>query len=304
MYLHNNKELFQALIKEVSEENNIDEVFVEKDYFVTLILKRLTEKEPLLIFKGGTCLSKCYKIIDRFSEDLDITLEKLSDSPRKKMKRHILGVIEEFDLKLLNPEAVKSGRKHNNYVLEYPSFYKGLVPPEIQVETMFFVETFPTERMGASSIIGEYLNNNGDNDLIEKYNLESFTVKTQCLERTFVDKVFALGTRYLKDETERQSRHLYDLHKILPHIKINKDLLDLFDEVRMNWREDNRDNDQIAAEMVDDLPELLKEVIHEEIYRLDYEKYTNVLLYEDVNYDDAIRTFKKIVSELEGGMEM
>ena len=46
---------------------------VEKDYYVTMILKELSEKCPTCVFKGGTSLSKCHHVIDRFSEDIDIS---------------------------------------------------------------------------------------------------------------------------------------------------------------------------------------------------------------------------------------
>ena len=44
---------------------------IEKDYYVTLVLCELAKQVPDLLFKGGTSLSKCHKIIDRFSEDID-----------------------------------------------------------------------------------------------------------------------------------------------------------------------------------------------------------------------------------------
>lgn len=75
MKLHNNKELFNELVSLVSDFYKIDSALIEKDYFVTLILEELTKRVPKLLFKGGTSLSKCYKIINRFSEDIDLTLD-------------------------------------------------------------------------------------------------------------------------------------------------------------------------------------------------------------------------------------
>ena len=53
----------------------MSQAIIEKDYYVTLVLRELAKQVPNLLFKGGTSLSKCYKIIDRFSEDIDITLD-------------------------------------------------------------------------------------------------------------------------------------------------------------------------------------------------------------------------------------
>jgi len=68
MNLHKNPELFEQLILLTAEDKKIESSIIEKDYYVTLFLKKLHEKEPDIIFKGGTSLSKCHKIINRFSE--------------------------------------------------------------------------------------------------------------------------------------------------------------------------------------------------------------------------------------------
>lgn len=71
MWLHKNKDDFAEAVQAVSRGLNISPVLVEKDYYVTLVLKRINEEISGLIFKGGTSLSKCHKAIDRFSEDID-----------------------------------------------------------------------------------------------------------------------------------------------------------------------------------------------------------------------------------------
>lgn len=75
MNLHENKEDFTEAVQAVSRGLNISPALVEKDYYVTLVLKRINEEVSGLIFKGGTSLSKCHKAIDRFSEDIDLTLD-------------------------------------------------------------------------------------------------------------------------------------------------------------------------------------------------------------------------------------
>lgn len=91
MKLHLDKNKFIEIISEVSLHLKIDSSLIEKDYYVTLFLKELVDKEPNLIFKGGTSLSKCHKLIDRFSEDIDISLEDgfQSQSYRKRLKTQL-----------------------------------------------------------------------------------------------------------------------------------------------------------------------------------------------------------------------
>lgn len=82
MYLHkDDKELLRDIIVTVSERTGIDESIVEKDYYVTMILKELVQRNPNVVFKGGTSLSKAYHVIDRFSEDIDITLKSIWEKP-------------------------------------------------------------------------------------------------------------------------------------------------------------------------------------------------------------------------------
>lgn len=78
MNLHENTELFKDAITVTSQFKNIPEIYVEKDYWVTLTLFSIFQSEigKEAIFKGGTALSKCNKLIDRFSEDIDIVLLK------------------------------------------------------------------------------------------------------------------------------------------------------------------------------------------------------------------------------------
>ena len=69
MTLHNNPELFKDAITATAQQMKIAEIYVEKDYWVTLALKTIFESEigKEAVFKGGTALSKCYKLIERFS---------------------------------------------------------------------------------------------------------------------------------------------------------------------------------------------------------------------------------------------
>lgn len=86
MKLYNDKETFSELVEIASDYYKIDPAFVEKDYFVTLLLKELAARVPNLLFKGGTSLSKCYRVIDRFSEDIDLTLDENYQTQGQKNK--------------------------------------------------------------------------------------------------------------------------------------------------------------------------------------------------------------------------
>ncbi|WP_418756462.1 nucleotidyl transferase AbiEii/AbiGii toxin family protein, partial [Gemmiger sp.] len=76
MFLHNDRELFSEVIYSTAAALNLPVAIVEKDYYVTMILKQLAENVPECVFKGGTSLSKCFHIINRFSEDIRFVAAK------------------------------------------------------------------------------------------------------------------------------------------------------------------------------------------------------------------------------------
>jgi len=74
MKLHHNIQLFQDAVRVTAQQMNIPPEFVEKDYWVTYVLFAIFNSKigNETVFKGGTSLSKCYKLIERFSEDIDL----------------------------------------------------------------------------------------------------------------------------------------------------------------------------------------------------------------------------------------
>lgn len=77
-YLHNHPE-FSDLIRIVADTKGIDPALIEKDYWIMHCLYGLQKLELIFELKGGTSLSKGFKIIDRFSEDIDIRIEPPAD---------------------------------------------------------------------------------------------------------------------------------------------------------------------------------------------------------------------------------
>ena len=93
---------------------------------MTLFLQRIVAHQPNIIFKGGTSLSKCYKLINRFSEDIDLNIDTEShptEGQRRKLKEAIVSIIEEYGFTLTNPDKVRSRRDYNRYVVDYPTIF-------------------------------------------------------------------------------------------------------------------------------------------------------------------------------------
>lgn len=96
------------------------------------------------------------------------------------------------------------------------------------------MKAFPDEVKKASSMIYDYLKSVGNDDAIAKYKLEPFDIRVQTLERTLVDKVFAICDYLLDNKTKRQSRHIYDLSRLLSLVALDDNLKVLIKEVREN----------------------------------------------------------------------
>lgn len=294
--LHNDKETFEQVILKISEETGIDACIVEKDYFVTLFLKRITELQPNIIFKGGTSLSKCYKIINRFSEDIDLNIETVdapTEGQRRKLKSNILAIIEDLGFTLDNPEKVKSNRKYNRYVINYPTvFSSDYLKEHLIVETSVYIKAYPCKMMQATSVIYDYLKSNGYEELINDFELVPFNINVQTAERTLIDKLYALGDYYLADVVQEHSRHIYDIYKLSEIVTINDDIRKLVKEV---YKDRCLHEQCRSAKKEIDMNKLLQEIINNDVYKKDYEEITAKMLFEEVDYYTVIQALQSIV---------
>lgn len=294
--LHNDKDLFEQIILRASASMGIEESIVEKDYFVTLFLKKVVSKEPEIIFKGGTSLSKCYKLIKRFSEDIDLSIaceNKPTEGQRKKLKSNIVSAIDEFDFDLTNADSIKSRRDFNRYVIDYPSvFDSDYLKQQLIVETAVFIRSYPSKVMTATSFIYEYLYDNGYHDIITQYDLGPFELNVQMAERTFIDKVYALCDYYLNNDVIEHSRHIYDIYKLLGIVDINNELKQLAFEVR----EDRKKHKTcLSAQDGVNINSLMQEIMDKDVYKSDYESITSSLLFEKVKYCAAVKALRIII---------
>lgn len=294
IYLHNDKEKFKEIIDYISRKTGIVTQIIEKDYYVTMILRLLAEQVPYAVFKGGTSLSKCYKIINRFSEDIDIAIDTtLSQGQKKRVKQIIVNSAHELGMKIINLDKIRSRRDYNRYMITYDSVTLGQKDDLINavlLETTYAILSFPTAILPVHNYISDTLETVEPNE-IERYYLNSFNMKVQGVDRTLVDKVFALCDYYLTGNITRHSRHIYDIYKLLPLIKQDADLEKLIKEVRIV-----RAQSIIcpSAKPEVNVPKLLNEIIKEESYKQDYDNLTRQLLQEEVPYETAIVTLKQI----------
>ncbi|WP_342980001.1 MULTISPECIES: nucleotidyl transferase AbiEii/AbiGii toxin family protein [unclassified Ruminococcus] len=295
-YLHENREEFTNAVNLASEYFHILPIIAEKDYYVTMILRELSERQDFIVFKGGTSLSKCYKAIKRFSEDIDITIDsKPTQGQMKKLKESIKAIAEQLGMTIPNIDETRSRRSYNRYILEYQSVLSepdDAVQNAVLMETSFAEVSFPTAVLPVHSYIGDMMVEEAPEEL-KNFRLEPFEMKVQGFDRTLADKVFAICDYYMQNRVKKHSRHIYDIYKLLQIIPQTDEFKALVKEVR-----DVRAMTNICSSAQSDVnvPEMLKFLIENEIYKEDYENITARILEEDVSYDVAIEAVKKIAS--------
>ena len=294
--LHNKKDTFEQLVLRTSEYLGVKAEIVEKDYFVTLFLKRIAAVMPDIVFKGGTSLSKCYHIIKRFSEDIDLNLQseiKPPERKRKQLKANIIQIINDLEFELTNPDAVKSRPDYNRYIIDYPSSLSAAyLKEQLIVETAIYQRAYPTKVMSADSLIYQYLHENGYGDFIKQYDLEPFTLNVQTAERTMIDKMYALADYYLLNTTTEHSRHIYDIYKLSEIVTVD----DTLKELALSVAEERRPHKMcLSVQNGKNVNEILREVIDKKTYKEDYDTITVPLLFEAVSYNTAVSALENIL---------
>lgn len=296
-----NRELFRDVILLTSQRLEVSEDIVEKDYYVTMLLKKLSLMEYPVVFKGGTSLSKAFHVIDRFSEDIDITFtEHLGEARRKKLKYKVLKpVADELGLDIRNFSYVESDKNLNHYDFYYESVVGdriiNAISPYVKLETSLMSYAFPTEERNLSNYILEALGE--EKELIQSYDLGIFPMRVQSLNRTLIDKIFAVCDYYIQGKAHRNARHLYDIYKLSEHIVIDDDFLKLVSEVR-NHRIEMGTDIAPAAPLNIDILELVQKMCDEDFYKSDYKETTVKLISDTLSYEEVKKHYKQLARKI------
>lgn len=289
MYLHEDRELLQEVITNTAVWMNLAIAVVEKDYYVTMILKLLAKKADKCVFKGGTSLSKGFHVLNRFSEDIDITFsEHIGEARRKKLKYNVMKEIsEELGMPISNWGRIESDKDYNCYIFQYRPLdgYVGNGLSEgVKVETALASYSFPTEKVNIDNYVRQYLGKD-NKDLIDEFRLGTFEMNLQTISRTYIDKVFALCDYYMQGKSKRYSRHLYDLYKLKEHVIFDEKFIRLVREVREHRA---KMKTCLSAKAGVNIPAIIHEFCEKEFYRQDYISITEYFIGDMVEYEQVV----------------
>jgi hypothetical protein len=291
-YKNHSKE-WKEIIETVAREIGRTELMVEKDTVQSMFLFELAKAELPFVFKGGTSLSKAYNLIDRFSEDIDLSMNRKStESERKESKELIIQIAESLGMTLANPDKIRSRYEYNKYVFKYMSLFVSM-PVEIIIETSYYQTSYPVEKHEVGSFIGRFCEERGV-DLPIPFKAAKVYMNVQSIRRTFVDKVFAICDYRIQNMQDRDSRHLYDICKLAEQLKLDEEMDALVDKVRED-RMLSQNNPSAQPNYI--IPEMLEEIIESKFYESDYKNVTQKLLYEDIDYDYAVQNGIALVAQ-------
>ncbi len=307
----------RMLVAQTSERVGLPPQAVEKDWWVTMTLKSLFESScrDFITFKGGTSLSKGWHVIERFSEDVDIAIDKSfwgiagdNKSQRdriRKLSRAYIGqdlVAEmrtllagygasDFELRVVPTQD--SDADPTLVLLPYRSIYADIDYVESQIRIEFSCRSMqePLERIEIRPLIAEAYP-----DLFGKL---EFPIYAVVPTRTFLEKAFLLHEEFQKENprVERMTRHLYDLERLMDTDFGKKALADptmyadivkhrsIFNTIRgVDYRTHHPSRIQFIP------PEELVE-----IWRRDYERMQEYFIYgESLPYDQLIDRMKEL----------
>ena len=227
------------ILNSVATTTGLPNVAIEKDWWVTMVLHALFSCEcaPHILFKGGTSLSKAWNIIERFSEDIDIAIDRTFFGFEGELRRKQItnlrrascsytqnNLKDELDKKLQEagitgyslsiPESKDSTQDPQIIEVNYNSLFAAgsYIQDKVMVEVGARSLMEPSKDVQLRSILA---NNYPETDFADVY----FSVPTVIPQRTFLEKAFLLHEEFQKPlenvRVNRMSRHIYDLEKLM-----------------------------------------------------------------------------------------
>lgn len=317
-----------AVFNAIATQKGMKPFAVEKDWWVSRTLEIIFQMEIAkhLVFKGGTSLSKAWNLINRFSEDIDLAIDKdffgftgeLGKNQRDKLRKtaglyttgtffkelqaaFIKRGFVDLDFKII--EAKDSDQDPRVLEIYYPNVINSsseYVLPRVQIEVSCrsLREPFSVKKFGA--LVDEVY---ADKDFVEPL----FEVPTVNPERTFLEKVFLLHEEFHRPEekmrVDRLSRHLYDIFHLtnagIAEKAINdKELYETIVAHRYKFsRVGEVDYNLHNPKTVNPIP--VNEKLEE--WKSDYAKMKEDMIYEEnkPSFEDLLRNLEKLRGKLQ-----
>ncbi|MCB9223195.1 MAG: nucleotidyl transferase AbiEii/AbiGii toxin family protein [Crocinitomicaceae bacterium] len=310
------------IYQDISNKMGVPPETVEKDVWVTLVLKMIFSSElaPHFIFKGGTSLSKAFDLIKRFSEDIDLGIDRrylgfegdLSKGKIRKLRRACHSFVSNELMDVLKRQLDEYGVDKNLYnlvventeisdqdpetiLVSYKSLYEeskeAYLQPKVKIEVSARSLIEPHQAVDIDSWIDQQYPDAGFTD-------ETFSVTTTDPQKTFLEKLILLHEEFEKDSEKirhfRMSRHFYDIGQVLksdfgPAALANKELFESIIEHRKALTPmKNTDYENLTLESINIVPP--NEQL--ENYKSDYKEMLGSMIREETG------EFEELLNEI------
>jgi predicted nucleotidyltransferase component of viral defense system len=221
---------FEALRDATSERLSVDRGAVEKDYWATEVLRWACARDhgsDGVVFKGGTSLSKAFRLIERFSEDIDLlVVTTVTGNP---LKRTLRGLAEQVSIDLgIEHEREAEGRGYLNARFVYPTAQAfPFLTSGVLLEMGSRGGPTPNEIRAVGSLMSDTASMIDPSAIDDFADLTTFDVTVLAPERTLAEKLAFLhhhATVGDIDALRRGARHLYDVTQVLRAERVQRAL--------------------------------------------------------------------------------
>lgn len=232
MKLHLDTAAFSVLLEMTHEKTGYRSDVLEKDYYVVLMLKELADKQEAGLqayFKGGTALYKALKTTNRFSEDIDLSVDA-RDCSRTQSDKRLEQAAKKYTCLPRIPAEGKTNRSEVIAVYEYTPVVDYDSADALQrfgrlkVEATSFTISEPVTELWVSPMLYDFADDAQKQILQEQYEVKPFQIKTMTMGRVFIDKLFAAEAYTRKSDDPHRAfeaaKHIYDLSVIAEHPEI------------------------------------------------------------------------------------
>jgi len=227
MRLHEDPRTFRQAIQATADRMNLPAIYVEKDYWVTYTLFIIFHHDigKDVVFKGGTALSKCYQLIERFSEDIDLVVlrhegetDSKLKSKLKEVSHTVSAVLPEISIVGITQKMGMNRKTAHSYNKEFEGQF-GQVRDMIILESTWLGHSEPRAVRSIISFVGQMMLDNGQLAIAQQNGLLPFELPTLEPTRTICEKVMSLVRFSYADDPidvlKKKIRHTYDLHQLL-----------------------------------------------------------------------------------------
>jgi hypothetical protein len=229
----------RELLNQAAAQTSLPEIAIEKDWWVTVTLQACFELmySPQIVFKGGTSLSKGWNLIERFSEDIDLAIDRklfgfdgdISKNQIKNLRKKSCEFISSvfladltkrlsewniIDHCTLKAQPIADSDKDPQTVeIHYNSVFdrSDYLPQRVLIEVSSRSLIEPSDHRKINSILNV--------TFPDQIASTAFSVSSVLPQRTFLEKIFLLHEEFSQEtkkiRIERLSRHLYDLEKLM-----------------------------------------------------------------------------------------